>query len=141
MAQPTLHAISSEQTVSVNAGATVDQVITEVREFTPVDDGVSVYYVYVRNNGELVGVVSMRELLNAKGSDPVSEIMTVDLVTVTTSDSLQHAVHQFTANRFAVLPVVDESGQFSGVLRANDVIDALDEQTTKQILKQAGLCL
>ncbi|ELY33216.1 hypothetical protein C500_02769 [Natrialba magadii ATCC 43099] len=118
--------------MSVNTEVTVDQVITEVREFPPVDDGVSVYYVYVRNNGELVGVVSMRELLNAKGSDPVSEIMTTDLVTVTTPDSLQHAVHQFIENGFAILPVVDESGQFSGVVRANNIIDTLDEQTTKQ---------
>jgi len=80
----------------------------------------------------------MRELVNAKNDVPVSEIMTTDLVSVLVSDSLQHTIRRVIDERFAVLPVVDEHEQFLGVIRASDVIDAMDEQATKQLFEQAG---
>lgn len=122
----------------VEPRTTVAQTIKEVREFTPTDDGASVYYVYVIDDEKLIGVVSLRELLNAVDSDPVSEVMTTELVTASTSDTLARVIRQIIDSRFEVLPVVDESERFVGVVRANDVIDALDEQTTKQLFKQAG---
>ncbi len=138
MSGSTLQQIVRDKTVFVEPRTTVAQTIKEVREFTPTDDGASVYYVYVIDDEKLIGVVSLRELLNAVDSDPVSEVMTTELVTASTSDTLARVIRQIIDSRFEVLPVVDESERFVGVVRANDVIDALDEQTTKQLFKQAG---
>ena len=139
MSKSQVRAIVRERAVSVDREATIAEAITAVRECTPTDDGISVYYVYVTDENELVGVVSMRELLNAVDDDPVSSIMTTELVTVRLTDPLQQAVRQIIDTRFPVLPVVDETDRFVGVVTANDVIDALDEQTTKQLFKKAGL--
>jgi len=127
-----------EAAVSVETETTAADAIAAVQRYTPAPDGVAIYYVYVTEDEKLVGVVSMRELVNAENDVPVSEIMTTDLVSVPASDPLQHAIRRVIDERFAVLPVVDEHERFVGVIRANDIIDAMDEQTTKQLFKQAG---
>ena len=139
MAGNSIKSIVRKQSVNVPADSTVDDAITAVREFTPTNDGVSVYYVYITENGQLAGVVSMRELLNAEDTAPVSTIMTTDVIMVTTNDSVQSAARKIIDNRFPALPVVDRDGRFDGVVRATDLIDALDEATTKTLFKQAGL--
>ena len=138
MGHPELPVVTHGRVVTVSPQDTTEDAITAVMEFTPTDDGVSVYYVYVTDNGDLVGVVSMRELLNAENSKPVSETMTTDVITVESSSTLQTAMQQIINSGFAVLPVVDDDSAFVGVIRASDVIDTLDEQTTKQMFKQAG---
>lgn len=120
----------------VDREATVDRAIEAVREFDPAE-GTTIYYVYVTDGDELVGVASMRELLNADGDEPIAEVMTTDLVTVATSDPVQEAVNYFVQSEFPVLPVVGKSGEFVGIVRANDVIDELDEQTTKELFKSS----
>lgn len=137
MTNPELREVTQDRAVSVSPQTTVEDAVNAVMEFTPTRDGVSVYYVYVTDNGDLHGVVSMRELLNAENTILVSEIMTTELVTIDLSSTLQAAMQQIIHHRFPVLPVIEE-GRFAGVVRASDVIDALDEQTTKRMFKQAG---
>ena len=128
-----------EHAVSVDRAESVSSAIDAVSAYTPTDDGVSVYYVYITDGETLVGVVSLRELLNAEDADPVSEIMTTDPVAVSTTDSLDRTIRKIIDHRFAVVPVVDDADRLVGIVLANDVIDALDERTTKQLFKQAGL--
>ena len=137
MSNSELRHVTRDSAVSISPETTVEDAISAVMDFTPTEDGVSVYYVYVTDNEDLVGVVSMRELLNAENSVPVSEIMTTEVVTIDSSSTSQAAIRQIIKHRFPVLPVSD-GGTFVGIVRASDVIDALDEQTTKRMFKQAG---
>lgn len=134
MAQSPIRDVVRDQAVSIDHESTVDRAISAVREFSS-DGGATVYYVYVTDDDELVGVASMRELLNADEDEPISAVMTTDLVRVTTSDTFQDAVDRFIESEFPVLPVVDETGGFVGTVRANDVIDQLDDATTKELFK------
>jgi magnesium transporter len=134
MDRSSIGGIVRDRAVSIDRETTVDRAISAVREFDP-DDGATIYYAYVTDDDQLVGVVSMRELLNADGDEPVSEVMTTDLVRITTSDTFPEAVQRFVDSEFPVLPVVDDAGEFVGVVRANDVIDELDEETTKRLFK------
>lgn len=126
--------IVRDRAVSIDHESTVDRAVAAVREFDPAD-GATIYYVYVTADGELVGVASMRELLNAEGDDRIAEVMTTDLVRIRTSDTFREAVNRFVESGLPVLPVVDDAGGFVGVVRANDVIDELDEATAKELFK------
>ncbi len=134
MSQSSIQNVVRDQAVSVDLESTVDRAIAAVQEFSPTG-GATVYYVYVTAEDELVGVASMRELLNADEAESVSEIMTTDLVRVRMSDTFQEAVTKFVESEFPVLPVVDDADRFVGIVRANDVIDQLDEATAKQLFK------
>jgi len=134
MAQSSIRNVVRDRAVSIDRESTVDGAISAVREFDS-DDGTTVYYVYATDDDRLVGAVSMRELLNADGDEPVSAVMTTDLVRLVTSDTFDEAVDRFIESEFPVLPVVDEAGGFVGTVRANDVIDQLDDATTTELFK------
>lgn len=136
MAQSSIGDIVRDRAVCIDRESTVDRAITAVREFDP-GDGATVYYAYVTDDDELVGVASMRELLNADADAPIADVMTTDLVRIRTSDTFQEAVNRFVESEFPVLPAVDETDEFVGIVRANDVIDQLDETTAKELFKSA----
>ena len=136
-----LKALVQTNAVSVEQDITVLEAIRSVRTLTPTDDGNTIYYVYITADRELVGVVSLRELLNAADDDPVATYMTTNIVTLSERTPLRDAINVFLDNQYPVLPVVDSAQQFVGIVRATDLIDALDEETTKQIFKQAGFWL
>lgn len=139
MSPSTTNEIVQAESVSVPQSATIADAIAAVRAFTPTDDEGGLYYVYVTDDEKLVGVVSLRELLNADDTDTVANVMTTDVTRLSTANSLNVAMQRIIDSGFPVLPVVDDSETFVGVIRANSLIDALDEQTTKQLFKQAGL--
>ncbi len=134
-----LRRIVRERSLSLERDAPVGDAIAAVRNFTPVEGGAEVYYVYVTDEGRLVGVVSLRELLNAEDDAPLSDVMNSDPVRVTVTDRPGIVARRIVNSGFPVLPVVEGDEQFLGIVRANDVIDALDEETTKALFKQAGL--
>lgn len=84
-------------------------------------------------DGSLVGIVSERDyarkvVLQGHGSKetPVAEIMTSDVVTVSSSDSVQSCMAVVTERRIRHLPVVDD-GQLVGVISIGDVVKAVIE--------------
>ena len=132
MTQSSIEQILIREAVSVDWETTAEQAITAVMEFTPSDG--SVYYVYVTDDDELVGAVSMRELLNAENDERVDALMTSDPVSVSTADPVPDAARRIMEAQLAVLPVVDENQEYVGIIRANDVIQALDEKAAKRLL-------
>jgi magnesium transporter len=135
MSENEIRHLIRDQAVHVDRGQTVEKTIDEVRGHDP-EEGTTIYYAYVTENDELVGVVSMRELLNADDEQAIGEVMATDPVAVSSSDSLREAAQLFIDTRFPVLPVVDE-GRFVGIVRASDLIDDLDETETKELFRSA----
>lgn len=135
MGGSTIEQLLRDEAVTVGRETTAEEAIRSVMKLTPAEG--TVYYVYVTANDDLVGVLSMRELLNAENTEPVSAVMSTDPVSITADDSVHAAARTFVESRFATLPVVDTSGTYRGILRANDVIDALDEKTAKQLFKSS----
>ncbi|SNR37803.1 magnesium transporter [Halorubrum vacuolatum] len=133
--------------VAVGSDTFAGIAIERFREFAPTDeDETTVYYVYVVEGadengepGELVGVLSLRELLNAPEDTPVSEIMTEDLITLGVDDEIEPAARRMRELEFPVLPVTDADGALRGVLRADDMMGALEEEATEDIMKSAGI--
>ena len=88
----------------------------------------------VVTDGDLVGIVSERDyarkvILADKSSKEtlVSEIMTPDPVTVTSSDTVGECMGLMTENRFRHLPVIDD-GVLMGVISIGDVVRAVIEE-------------
>jgi len=85
----------------------------------------------VMKDGGLVGIVSERDYArkvvlhgHASKDMPVSEIMTSDVVTVASNDSVQSCMAIVTERRIRHLPVVDD-GDLVGVISIGDVVKAV----------------
>ena len=103
------------------------------------DDLEMVFYVYVVNElGQLLGVVSLRQLVTTKPGTTLFDLMTSEIVTVQ-PDEDQEEVAKI-ASRYGLLavPVVGESNKLLGIVTIDDVIDVLREEATEDILRMAG---
>jgi CBS domain-containing protein len=79
-------------------------------------------------DGSVVGIVSERDIvasIAAGGAGsldrPVSEVMTVDVITCSSNDTMEQLMSVMTAQRIRHLPVVDD-GALVGIVSIGDVV-------------------
>lgn len=84
--------------------------------------------VVVGAGGELKGIISERDIIRALSeggpgcvTQPVSEIMTRNVVTCQETDTLEELMAMMTARRFRHLPVVTD-GALVGIISIGDVV-------------------
>lgn len=137
MSSTTVREILDERVTAFEATMSVEEAIDAIRTSTSGSEH-TVYYAYVIDDDRtLQRVASMRELLNADGETPVSEVGTEDVVAVESSDTVDHAAELLVEHGFTALPVVDDAGELLGLVRSGDVIESLDEEAPKEDLRKA----
>lgn len=100
----------------------------------------SVFYVYVVDDeGCLVGVVALRQLIQAPDHALLEQIMTTPPIRVRARDSQETVAELVCKYDFLGLPVVDDDEHLLGVVTVDDVIDVVEAQATKQFYQVAGL--
>ena len=112
------------------------QAIQEVRKASETK---MVFYVYVVDqDGHLVGVLSLRQLVTAHDETPLSKLMITDIVKVTISTDKEEAARMVSRYDLLAVPVVDQSATPVGIITVDDVIDVLRDEATEDFLKMAG---
>jgi len=88
----------------------------------------------VVDEGQLVGVISLEDLINAlrdsgrsELSADVADYMTTNVITIQALDPIVEALKLFAKTKLGRLPVVDESGRLVGILTKGDVTRGLLE--------------
>ena len=77
--------------------------------------------------GRVVGILSDRDLLRAlagdmRRADPVSDVMSREVVTVRPSTPAQDAAQIMLERRISALPVVDDAGKLCGIITSRDFL-------------------
>lgn len=98
------------------------RVITAYREVGRESDVLDYVYV-VDHDGQLKGVVNLPEILMAGPETPLSEIMTTQVISIETGDSISEAKEKFSRYGFSALPVVDADEVIHGVVLYRDIME------------------
>ena len=99
----------------------------------------NIYNLFVVNDErQLVGELSLRELIIAAPEKLIKEIMNPDLIYIETSTDQEEAAHLMTKYDLLVLPVVDEEQRLVGVITVDDVIDVIEEEATEDMYRMSG---
>ena len=99
----------------------------------------ALYYLYVvADNQRLVGVVNMRELMGARPDALLASVCTRHVASIAASATRQTVVGHPAWGSVHALPVVDEAGQFVGVLRY-ETVRALERRQASDSLASSGL--
>jgi CBS domain-containing protein/sporulation protein YlmC with PRC-barrel domain len=109
--------------VSYPPGMTVAEVLGRFRE--DARDLEAVYYVYVLDGEELVGVVSLRELLLAPPDSLLSAAMETKIKTVPPDEDDMKVAEIMTKYNLVAMPVVDEAGGMLGIVTIDDIVDRI----------------
>ena len=129
--------IMSPKVFSLEEESTVEEAIRELQDAGDLE---MVFYIYVVDeHGNLVGVLSLRQLLLKRPEIPLKDIMETDVIRVTT-DTDQEEVSQLVASyNILAIPVVDTQNKLVGVITVDDVIDVIKEEATEDMYRLAGL--
>ena len=128
------------QFISLPPDTTVAEAMASARKLGRADVAEMLYYIYVSQpTGELTGVVSLRDLILAEPTQPLSEIMTDKVFAVNTSDDQEQVAHAIARYDLAALPVVDDHGRMLGVVTVDDVVDVVIEEATEDAQMMGGV--
>ena len=131
-------AMMTTEYVALRPDMTVGEAFTRIRSSAV--DKETIYTCYVTRDHVLLGTVSVKDLLLAKGDDTLVEsLMETNLVTVDTQTDQEEVARMLSHYNFLALPVVDGDGRMVGIVTFDDAMDVMVEETTEDIEKMAGV--
>ncbi len=87
---------------------------------------------------ELVGIVSLRELLIGHGDDAIADVMARQVAAVRSDTDREHVAREFERYGYDMLPVVDASDRLLGIVTVDDVIEIIEDEQTEDVQKAVG---
>ena len=90
-------------------------------------------------SGRPIGIVRLRDLAFNSRDTPVRDIMRPVEQSILASADQEDAAHMISKYDLLILPVVDEAGRLLGAITSDDAIEILEEESTEDIEKAAGL--
>ncbi len=98
------------------------------------------FYLYVINEeGRLMGVVSLKQLILIKPKMKLREFMNTDVYKVDVFTDQEEVAAVVANYNLLAIPVVDESDRLVGVVTVDDIIDVIQDEATEDIYKLAGV--
>lgn len=123
--------------IAVNKDMTALQAIEHLRE--EAEEAETIYYIYVIDDKEeLVGVLSLRELIIARDNSVIEDLMSENLVSVYVDEDREEAVRLVSKYNLVTIPVVNRQGILKGIITVDDIIDVMEEEATEDMYKIAG---
>ncbi len=128
--------IMSTEIFALAESFTVKEAIEAIQQAGDVE---MVFYLYVVNEtGQLVGVLSLRQLLTVPPTKKLSDIMIRDVLSVRTDMDQEEVARMVEKYNILAVPVVDEMNLLKGIITVDDIIDVLRQEATEDIYKMAG---
>ena len=75
--------------------------------------------------GKLVGIVTSRDIIGKPDDEKIEKVMTRNPITVTENTSVAAAAHSMIWEGIDLLPVVNDAGDFTGIVTREDVLRSL----------------
>jgi Mg2+ transporter MgtE len=124
--EDTAGGLMTTEYVTVTADMTAAEAIDRLRELEP--EAEQVYYVYVIDHHEnLLGVLSLRDLIVAKPVTRVNDIMIGKVVHVSLDTPARDVAEVMRKYNLLAVPVVDLDGHLEGIVTVDDVMDTVLE--------------
>lgn len=131
--EDTAGGIMTTEFVAVPEHLTAAETIDRLRELEP--DAETIYYVYVTDDdGKLVGVLSLRDLIVAPPSRTISEVMIREPVVVDVLADQDEVAEVVAHYNLLAVPVIDEEGRLAGIVTVDDAIDTVLPTSRKRRL-------
>jgi magnesium transporter len=130
--------IMTPEYIALKENWTVAQTLERIRTLAHLSE--TIYYLYVTDAARtLTGILSLRSLVIAQPTQTIGEIMVRDIVYVHTDTVQEEVARIIQRYDFLAVPVVDTEERLVGIITVDDVIDIIEEETTKDIYTLGGV--
>jgi magnesium transporter len=117
---------------------TVGEALARLRLQAP--DRATIYYVYVLDaERRLLGVVTLRQLILAKPSAKLGDIMKRNVISVLVDENKEQAAQRLARFDFIAMPVVDQENRLVGIVTHDDVMDVVVEAATEDVHRMGAV--
>ncbi len=94
----------------------------------------TIYSLYVTDKERhLTGILSLRDLVTAPPNKQIGEVMTRDVVNISTNTNQEEVARAIQRYDFLALPVVDKEKRLVGIVTVDDLIDVIEQEATRDI--------
>jgi magnesium transporter len=131
--------IMTTEFVYLQPAMTVGEALKHIRSVAREKESIYACYVLAEKTNALLGAVSLRDLVMAELTTPVTEVMRRKPVTVNALDDQELVAKKIAKYNLLAVPVLEKDGSVVGFVTVDDVIDVLVEEQTEDILRMAGV--
>ena len=136
--EETAGSIMTTEFVAVNEAATAVEALEILKQEAA--EAVTIYYVFVTNDdGQLLKVVSLKELILASKDTLVGELGRDHVIKVTADAAKLEPAQLMAEYNFLALPVVDSQNRLIGVITVDDIVDVISEDMADDYSKLAAI--
>jgi magnesium transporter len=130
----TAGAVMSTDYAVLRPEMTVSQAIEQLRIQAPSKE--TIYYIYVVDeNRKLIGFVSLKDLITAKPTQLVQEIMHQDAIHACVNDDQEAVARLIEKYDLIAVPIVDENNVLVGIVTHDDAIDIIRQEQNEDMEK------
>ena len=130
--------LMTNEYVYFRSGLTVQNAFGIIREHGV--DKETIYTCYVTSaRKELLGVVTVREMLLADPDTVIDTLMDVNPIHVHTHDDQEEIAKMFSRYDMLAMPVVDSENRIVGIITIDDAVDVIQDENTEDFEKMAGI--
>lgn len=135
--EDTAGGIMTPEYVALRKDMTAQEAIDLLREKAPGAE--TIYYVFIVNSdNQLVGVVSLRDLIIAKPNERVETIMNPNVLYVDVGTDQEEVARVMSRYDLLAIPVVDHEHHLLGIITIDDVVDVIEEEAAEDIYRFSG---
>jgi magnesium transporter len=117
----------------------VGEALKHIRTVAREKESIFSCYVMDPQTAKLLGFASLRDLVMAEMSQPVTEVMRRRVISVNALDDQEVVAQKIAKYNLLAVPVVEKDGNMVGFVTVDDVIDVLTEEATEDVLKMAAV--
>jgi magnesium transporter len=130
----TAGAIMTSDYVAIASGMTVSQALMRVRQTAP--DAETVYQLYILSrDGQLMGTMSLRQLMVARPGAIVDELMIKEVISTRVDEEQEEVARIVARYDLLALPVIDADNRMVGIVTHDDAMDVAESEATEDFHK------
>ena len=130
--------LMTNEYVYFRSGITVAKAFEIIREYGV--DKETIYTCYVTSSRkELLGVVTVREMLLTAPETIIDTLMDTNPIHVHTHDDQEEIAKMFSRYDMLAMPVVDSENRIVGIITIDYAVDVIQDENTEDFEKMAGM--
>lgn len=136
--EETAGALMSSDFITLAPELNMHQAIEVLRDIAGNHD--TLYLIYIVDAQQhLLGVISLRQIIQAAPDATIAEVMTTDVVYATVDEDQEQVARTLAYYDFIALPVVDAAQKLVGIITYDDAMDIAEAESTEDILKSGAV--
>ena len=124
--------------IVIHNNLTIRQAMHELVKQAGDNDNISTIYV-IDDNDKFYGAIDLKDLIVARENDNLEDLISRSYPYVRTREKISECIEELKDYAEDSIPVLLENGKIAGIITAQDIVEAVDDEKGEDYAKLAGL--